>query len=216
MCQVSHHLNRQGPGLVVPLTLLANFPPGRLDLYAEAMTRLSAWLRGRVHATAYPLYYRLPRWLRRWLVRRVAPTYTVGAVVLLRDETDRLLLLRQPPGTRGWSLPAGLLARGESPVEGAVRELAEETGIRLQPEQLHPASPNALVHHRGRWVDVVFEARVPSTNTPLRVDGAEVLEAAWYDVAALPPLTRATAYLLSQYGLAQLPTPAHGFGTGPA
>src|SRR5690606_33366259 len=150
MLQVSHHLDRTGPAptqtTVCPSTL-------------RHMSHLGARLRGVVHAAAYPVYFRLPRRLRRWLVRRVTPTYTVGAVVLLRDETDRLLLLRQPPGTRGWSLPAGLLGRGESPIDGAVRELAEETGVRLDPAQLRPAVPNAVVHHRGRWVDMVFEAR---------------------------------------------------------
>jgi ADP-ribose pyrophosphatase YjhB (NUDIX family) len=163
--------------------------------------RLPAALRRRALAAIYPIFYRLPHPTRMWLVRRVAPTYTVGAVILVRDAgTDRLLLLRQPPG-RAWSLPAGLLERRESPVEGAVRELAEESGIVLPPEQLRPAVPNALIHHRGRWVDVVYEARVPAATTPLRVDGAEVLEAAWHEVAALPALTRQTARLLGVYGI---------------
>jgi ADP-ribose pyrophosphatase YjhB (NUDIX family) len=141
------------------------------------------------------------------MVRRVAPTYTVGAVVLLYDRdprtearTGRMLLLRQP-GNRGWSLPAGLLNRGEAPVAGAVRELAEETGVELAAGQLTPAVPNAVIHYDGRWVDVVFEAEVTAGNTTLRVDGAEVLEAAWYDLAALPPLSRATAQLLGYYGI---------------
>lgn len=171
------------------------------------MNRLSAALRHRALAAAYPIFYRLPHRTRMWLVRRVAPTYTVGAVVLVRDADpgsgDRLLLLRQPPG-RGWSLPAGLLARGESPVEGALRELAEESGIQLQPDDLRAAVPNALVHHRGRWVDMVFEAAVPAADTRLRVDGAEVWEAAWHDLAALPPLTTPTARLLGCYGIGPL------------
>jgi ADP-ribose pyrophosphatase YjhB (NUDIX family) len=163
--------------------------------------RLPAAVRRRALAAIYPVFYRLPHSTRMWLVRRVAPTYTVGAVVLVRDtDSERLLLLRQPPG-RAWSLPAGLLARRESPVEGAVRELAEESGIVLAPEQLRPAVPNALVHHRGRWVDVVFEASVPAATTALRVDGAEVLEAGWHDLAALPDLTRQTARLLGCYGI---------------
>jgi ADP-ribose pyrophosphatase YjhB (NUDIX family) len=154
-----------------------------------------------VPGLVYPIYYRLPRPLRMWLVRRVAPTYTVGAVVLVRDtDSDRLLLLWQPP-RRGWSLPAGLLARGESPVDGAVRELREESGFALRPDQLRPAVPNAVVHHLGRWVDLVYEASVPAASTRLRVDGAEVLEAAWHDLAALPPLTTATARLLGCYGI---------------
>ena len=173
-------------------------------LYPGRMSRLSAALRRRALATAYPVFYRLPHRVRMWLVRRVAPTYTVGAVVLVRDETgNRLLLLRQPPG-RGWSLPAGLLARGESPVEGALRELAEESGIVLAADDLRPAVPNAMVHHRGRWVDMVFEAAVPAATTRLRVDGAEVWEAAWHHLAELPPLTHPTARLLGHYGIGPL------------
>lgn len=166
--------------------------------------RLRATLRARAISTAYPIFYRLPHRVRIRLVRLVAPTFTVGSVVLVRDaEADgagRLLLLRQPPG-RGWSLPAGLLGRGETPVEGAVRELAEESGIRLRPEQLRQAVPAAVVHHRGRWVDMVFEASVPAASTTLTVDRAEVLEAAWYRLDALPVLTRPTARLLGRYGI---------------
>lgn len=176
----------------------ASDPPS--SLYADRMkARRLAALRGRATAVAYPIYYRLPYRVRRWLVRRVAPTFTVGAVVLVRDE-DRLLLLRQPRG-RGWSLPAGLLERYEQPIDGAVRELAEETGIRLQPEQLCPAVPNAVVHPYGRWVDLVFLTQVPAATTTLRVDGVEVIEAAWHDVTALPLLTTATARLLGHYGI---------------
>lgn len=172
-------------------------------------------LRTRALATAYPVFYRLPHRIRIRLVRLVSPTFTVGAVVLVRDAEaappGRLLLLRQPPGPR-WNLPAGLLARGETPAAGAARELAEESGIRLRPHQLRQAVPAALVHHRGRWVDLVFEAQVPASTTPLAVDGAEVLEADWHPVAALPPLTRATARLLAHYEIG----PSAGPGSGAA
>lgn len=175
--------------------------------YPDRMSRLSATLRSRIIARAYPIFYRLPHRMRMRLVRLVAPTFTVGAVVLVRDadaagsgDGERLLLLRQPPG-RGWSLPAGLLARGETPVEGALRELAEESGVRLPADQIRAAVPNAVVHHRGRWVDLVFEAAVPAGTTPLRVDGAEVWEAAWHPLDGLPPLTKPTARLLGYYGI---------------
>jgi ADP-ribose pyrophosphatase YjhB (NUDIX family) len=166
--------------------------------------RFRAALWARTRSTAYPIFYRLPHRLRIRLVRLVAPTFTVGSVVLVRDAEatgpGRLLLLRQPPG-RGWSLPAGLLGRGETPTEGALRELAEESGIQLRPDQLRQAVPNAVVHHRGRWVDVVFEASVPATSTPLIVDSVEVLEAAWHPIDNLPQLTRPTARLLGCYGI---------------
>jgi 8-oxo-dGTP pyrophosphatase MutT (NUDIX family) len=158
-----------------------------------------------LRAATYGVFYRLPVGLRRWIVRRAVPKYIVGAVCLVRDSDaggERLLLLRQPPG-RGWSLPAGLLQRREAPVVGAARELAEESGIRLSPEDLRPAVPNAVVHARG-WVDVVFEASVPASTTTLAVDGAEVYEAAWHRLDDLPPLTRATAKLLAYYGIGPL------------
>jgi 8-oxo-dGTP pyrophosphatase MutT (NUDIX family) len=158
-----------------------------------------------LRAATYGIFYRLPIGMRRWLVRRAVPKYIVGAVTLVRDSDagdGRLLLLRQPPG-RGWSLPAGLLQRREPPIVGAARELAEESGIRLRPEELRPAVPNAVVHARG-WVDVVFEVSVPASTTALAVDGAEVYEAAWHPLDDLPTLTRATAKLLAYYGIGPL------------
>lgn len=154
-------------------------------------------------AVAYQVFYRLPLPVRRRLVRLAVPKYIVGAVTLVRDSeatgAGRLLLLRQPPG-RGWTLPAGLLQRREAPVLGASRELYEETGVRLSPRELHPAVPNAIVHDKG-WVDVVFTAEVPASTTALRVDGAEVLEATWHPLDALPRLTWPTARLLGYYDI---------------
>lgn len=111
----------------------------------------------------------------------------------------RLLLLRQPPG-RVWGLPAGLLKRHEPPAVGAARELFEESGVRLDPDELVPATPNAVVHARG-WVDVVFHGSVPASRTTLEVDGGEVLEARWFPLDALPPLTADAAHLLGIYGI---------------
>ncbi|HET9517148.1 MAG TPA: NUDIX domain-containing protein [Actinoplanes sp.] len=156
-----------------------------------------------LRTAAYGTFYRLPPAVRGRLVRLLVPTYVVGSVVLLYDcEADgagRLLLLRQPPG-RGWSLPAGLLQRAEPPVLGAARELAEETGVVLDPAALTPAVPNAVVHPKGS-IDMVFTGSVPASTTALVVDGSEVYEAAWHPLDDLPPLAKATAHLLGVYGI---------------
>lgn len=131
-------------------------------------------------------------------MRLVKQRFTVGAVVVVKTTDDKLLLLRQPPGT-GWSLPAGLMDRGERPVEAAARELFEESGIRLKPEDLEAGNPNAIVHRAG-WIDCVFFATVPP-GTGTKVDGAEVYEAAFHPVGALPPLTVPTSQLLGYYGI---------------
>jgi ADP-ribose pyrophosphatase YjhB (NUDIX family) len=154
----------------------------------------------RLRRLGYRLAFLVPPKIRHRLIRLVMARYMVGAVALVRDseQPDRMLLLRQPPGL-GWTLPAGLLKRGERPVDGCVRELAEESGLRLNAADLTPAVPSAVVHTRGRWVDTVFEASVPASQVTLVADGAEVLEAAWHRLDNLPPLTVATARLLSYY-----------------
>ena len=157
----------------------------------------------RVRGYAYRTFYRMPGSVRRRLVRLIVPKYLLGAVNIIKDSeapgVGRLLLLRQPPGRR-WGLPAGLLKRNEQPAAGAARELFEESGIVLDPGDLIPAVPNAIVHTRG-WVDTVFLGAVPASTTRLVVDGGEVLEAAWFPLDDLPPLTPNTAALLGVYGI---------------
>lgn len=63
-----------------------------------------------------------------------------AARVLLVDGDDRVLMFRgfdpARPEHRYWFTPGGGLDPEESYVVGAARELAEETGLRLAPEQL--------------------------------------------------------------------------------
>jgi ADP-ribose pyrophosphatase YjhB (NUDIX family) len=155
---------------------------------------------------AFRTFYALPFTWRRRLVRLGSAGYIIGAVTIVRDSDaaapGRILLLRQPPGP-GWSIPGGLLNRGERPVVGAARELAEETGIRVDPARLRPGVPNAIVHTGGRWVDTVFEVSVPADEA-LSIDEAEVHEAAWHPIDALPRLTGPTARLLAHYGIGPL------------
>jgi len=173
-------------------------------------------LRDQAYYVGFRMFHRLPMKVRRRIVRTVAPTYTLGAVTLLLDartvgdtpapaipDSARILLLRQPPGF-GWSLPGGLIDRGEQPLDCAARELWEETGVRLPVTQFVPAVPNAVIHPRGQWVDTVFVAHVDPADHPAIPDGVEVDELAWHPVADLPRLTLPTARLLARYGLGPL------------
>ena len=60
----------------------------------------------------------------------------VGAIV--HDADGRLLLIRRghPPGEGLWSLPGGRVEPGESDATAVVRELAEETGLCVEPGPL--------------------------------------------------------------------------------
>lgn len=70
-----------------------------------------------------------------------APILRSAARVLLIDGRDRLLLFRgrdpgRPDVPAYWFTVGGGLDPGESPVQGALREMYEETGLRLSAEDL--------------------------------------------------------------------------------
>jgi ADP-ribose pyrophosphatase YjhB (NUDIX family) len=60
----------------------------------------------------------------------------VGAII--HDAEGRLLVIRRahPPGEGLWSLPGGRVEAEESDAEAVVRELSEETGLRVEPGRL--------------------------------------------------------------------------------
>lgn len=92
----------------------------------------------------------LPAPVRRTLVRAGTPSYTVGAVAVLRHEGE-ILFLRQPH-RQGWSLPGGLLDRGEATSVAVSREVREETGV-----QITVGLPTTcLVNPSVRRVDVIY------------------------------------------------------------
>jgi ADP-ribose pyrophosphatase YjhB (NUDIX family) len=115
-------------------------------------------------------------------VRRV-----FASVAILDDR--RVLLVREaePPGC--WNLPGGGLERGEAPLDAARRELREETGLEVMPDEL------VGVYAGPRWVRFVFAARA-AEGTPIA--GAEIQSVHWVGLDELgdlepldhPPSTR--------------------------
>jgi 8-oxo-dGTP pyrophosphatase MutT (NUDIX family) len=59
-------------------------------------------------------------------------TPKLGADAAVPDELGQILLLNRSDG-RGWCLPCGWVDVHESPVQAAVREVWEETGLRVEP-----------------------------------------------------------------------------------
>jgi ADP-ribose pyrophosphatase YjhB (NUDIX family) len=64
------------------------------------------------------------------------PLTGVGGIVI--DGSGRVLLVQRgnEPRKGHWSIPGGLLELGESLLEGVKREIAEETGLSVQPQAI--------------------------------------------------------------------------------
>jgi ADP-ribose pyrophosphatase YjhB (NUDIX family) len=132
----------------------------------------------------YRVFGRLPRRLRRLIVRVAVPTYTVGSICVVEHDGDVLLV--RLAYRKAWGLPGGLLERGEQPAAAAVREVAEETGLAV--ELL--GDPTVQAEPRLRRLDVVFRARPAAGVDPASVcvRSKEIVEVRWWPRADLPPL----------------------------
>lgn len=150
-----------------------------------------------LHRLLLGLFARLPRAVRRRLVRWGAPSYTVGAICVIRREDDRVLLVRQRY-RRSWGLPGGLLSRGEAPDDAVRREVAEEVGLAID----LVGSPVVVVDPGPQRVDVVYAA-VPSAGSApdtARPTSPEIVEARWFSADDLPEVQHETASALATLG----------------
>ena len=115
----------------------------------------------RLRRLAFQGFGLLPTGARRFVVRRVAPAWTAGSVAIIEREDGRWLMVK-PVYRRGWSLPGGIIDRGEAPDAAVVREFMEELGLRIRVD----SEP---------WV--VFDSRMRRIEDDVRVTprGGEVL-----------------------------------------
>lgn len=145
----------------------------------------------RPYKMALGLYRRLPRWLRIFIIRRVAPGHTVGALCLVEHE-GRLLMLNQRH-RRGWTFPGGLLNRGEDAGVAVVREVEEETGLRIE---VH--LPFAIVvDPSSRRVDILYW--VQADQAPAVRASGEALTAEWMSPTDMGEVDEPTAEALAQF-----------------
>jgi 8-oxo-dGTP pyrophosphatase MutT (NUDIX family) len=153
--------------------------------------------RSRAYAVALEAFRRLPKALRRLVVRHSTPNYTLGAVAVCRR--DRAVLLVRSRHQVAWSLPGGLVQRDEPPDHALERELREELGTEVAVVGQAPVATH--VDTGVQSVTVIF--LVDDLTVP-RADGVEVLELGWFDAAAMPArLLRGTreALELAGFGL---------------
>jgi len=122
--------------------------------------------------------------LRTTLFARHTPLTAGDAAVI---DPDGKILLMQRADDRTWSLPAGGLEVGMTPVEGVVREVFEETGVRCQAVALVGVFDSRLCGYYSRHhIYIITFLCHPTRNKQTHFQGDETLDTGWFAEDALP------------------------------
>ncbi|GAA2148726.1 NUDIX domain-containing protein [Actinomadura napierensis] len=125
--------------------------------------------------------WRMMRGSLQWRVLWLAHAkFMIGVTGVVRDG-DRILLLRHRLWREGqqWGLPTGYANKSETWQDTIVREVKEETGLDVTVGRLVSVTSGYKLR-----AEVAYEAQLRGGR--LRLDAAEILEAAWFSVDALP------------------------------
>jgi 8-oxo-dGTP pyrophosphatase MutT (NUDIX family) len=115
-----------------------------------------------------------------------------SAAVTLFDDQSRLLLGKHSDRNL-WVLPGGLVEPGEIPGDAAVREVWEETGLRVELTGIFGVfgGPDLVIDYangdKASYVATVFRGR--AIGGELRADGNEILELRYFSAREMVNVT---------------------------
>jgi len=148
------------------------------DLKPVELLHENEWFAIRNRGGHFTMEYHLPQVM-------VLPIVDSRAIVMIRAKRPVL-------NDTTLELPAGASGRHEAPTAGAARELAEETGIRVNPDRLIPMPPLSAMPNRIPNLLYVF--RVDLTQDEFNQRGAHDDEV---DDVELVPLDEAVRRIAS-------------------
>ena len=116
------------------------------------------------------------------------PAVTADCIVVTREVEPKVLLIQRgdEPFKGAWAFPGGFMNMDETTEQCAIRELEEETGLRVS--VIHQIGAYSKVDRdpRGRTVTVAYLA---SIDEPIAVTGQDdAAKAEWWPLANLPNL----------------------------
>jgi 8-oxo-dGTP diphosphatase len=116
------------------------------------------------------------------------PAVTADCVVITKEAEPKVLLIQRgnPPFKGAWAFPGGFMNMDETTEQCAIRELEEETDLRVS--ELHQIGAYSKVDRdpRGRTITVAYLAIVDG---PVEVTGQDdAAKAEWFPLSTLPQL----------------------------
>ena len=116
------------------------------------------------------------------------PAVTADCIVITKENEPKVLLIQRGnmPFLGDWAFPGGFMNMYETTEQCAVRELEEETGLRLSKTQQIGAYSKVDRDPRGRTITVAYLAIV---DAPIAVTGQDdAAKAEWWPLSDLPHL----------------------------
>lgn len=116
------------------------------------------------------------------------PAVTADCIVMTRDDEPKVLLIERghEPFKGCWALPGGFMNMDETTEQCAIRELEEETGLKVNEIRQIGAYSKVDRDPRGRTITVAYLALV---DEPLPVKGSDdAAKAQWFSIKNLPKL----------------------------
>lgn len=116
------------------------------------------------------------------------PAVTADCVVISKESEPKVLLIQRgnEPYKGCWAFPGGFMDMDETTEQCAIRELEEETGLKVSSLQQIGAYSKVDRDPRGRTVTVAYLARVDASVAVVAQDDAA--KAKWFPLSALPSL----------------------------
>ena len=116
------------------------------------------------------------------------PAVTADCVVITKEAEPKVLLIQRgiDPYKGCWAFPGGFMNMDETTEQCAIRELEEETGLRVSDVHQIGAYSKVDREPRGRTITVAYLAIIEE---PLAVRGQDdAAKAEWFPLSALPEL----------------------------
>ena len=116
------------------------------------------------------------------------PAVTAECVVITRDSEPKVLLIQRgnEPFKGQWAFPGGFMNMDETTEQCAIRELEEETGLKVTEIQQIGAYSKVDRDPRGRTVTVAYLAIIDKVEAVKGLDDAA--KAQWFSLSSLPKL----------------------------
>ena len=116
------------------------------------------------------------------------PAVTADCVVITREAEPKVLLIQRgdQPFKGGWAFPGGFMNMDETTEQCAIRELEEETGLKVSKVYQIGAYSKVDRDPRGRTITVAYLAII---DEPVAVTGQDdAAKAEWWPLSDLPHL----------------------------